>query len=85
MFSAMPRMRGLQILDSMRRPDITSAERNRHIRFTAQADMCAALDYVRFRSKADMCTATSHVRFTPDSDRESGFPRPHAKSALRLK
>ena len=29
MFSAMPRMRGLQILDLMRRPDITSAERKR--------------------------------------------------------
>jgi len=30
---------------------------------------------VRFGSKADMCGATSYVRFTPDSDRESGFPR----------
>jgi hypothetical protein len=30
---------------------------------------------VRFGSKADMCAANRHVRFTPDSDRESGFPR----------
>ena len=30
---------------------------------------------VRFGSKADTCGATSHVHFTPDSDRESGFPR----------
>ena len=29
MFSAMPRMRGLQILNSMRRPDITSAYHQR--------------------------------------------------------
>ena len=30
---------------------------------------------VRFGSLADICSAKSHVRFTPDSDRESGFPR----------
>src|SRR5262245_51726930 len=30
---------------------------------------------VRYGSKADMCSAQAHVRFTPDSDRESGFPR----------
>ena len=30
---------------------------------------------VRFGSKADICNASTHVRFTPDSDRESGFPR----------
>jgi hypothetical protein len=30
---------------------------------------------VRFGSKADICSAKRHVRFTPDSDRESGFPR----------
>jgi hypothetical protein len=32
-----------------------------------------------------MCGATSHVRFTPNSDRESGFPRlPSDFAALRL-
>ena len=25
--------------------------------------------------KADMCSAKGRVRFTPDSDRESGFPK----------
>jgi hypothetical protein len=30
---------------------------------------------VRFGSKADICGAIGNVRFTPDSDRESGFPR----------
>jgi hypothetical protein len=30
---------------------------------------------VRFGSKADMCAAKSDVRFTPNSDRQSGFPR----------
>jgi hypothetical protein len=33
------------------------------------------LTHVRFGSKADICAAKRHVRFTPDSDRESGFPR----------
>ena len=36
---------------------------------------------VRFGSKADICSATAHVRFTPNSDRESDFPR-KAMSAL---
>src|SRR4029077_3252790 len=31
--------------------------------------------HVRFGSLADICSAKGHVRFTPDSDRESGFPR----------
>jgi hypothetical protein len=30
---------------------------------------------VRFGSKADIRAAKSDVRFTPESDRESGFPR----------
>jgi hypothetical protein len=30
---------------------------------------------VRFGSKADICAAKSDVRFTPNSDRESGFPK----------
>jgi hypothetical protein len=30
---------------------------------------------VRFGSKADMCAAKRHVRFTPNSDRESEFPK----------
>jgi hypothetical protein len=32
-------------------------------------------DNVRYGAKADMCGAKGHVRFTPNSDRESGFPR----------
>jgi hypothetical protein len=31
--------------------------------------------YVRFGSSADICTAMGHVRFTPNSDRESRFPK----------
>jgi hypothetical protein len=31
--------------------------------------------HVRFGSEADICSAPTHVRFTPNSDRESGFPR----------
>ena len=38
---------------------------------------------VRFGSKADMCTAKAHVRFTPNSDRESEFPK-RSMSALPL-
>src|SRR5262249_48634027 len=30
---------------------------------------------VRFGSEADMCGAIRHVRFTPNSNRESGFPK----------
>jgi hypothetical protein len=39
---------------------------------------------VRFGSKADMCAAKSDVRFTPNSNRESGFPR-KVMSALHPK
>jgi hypothetical protein len=40
-----------------------------------KADMCSAARDVCFGSKADVRTAISNVRFTPNSDRESGFPK----------
>ena len=39
-----------------------------------RVQMLTKLD-VRFGSLADICSAKGHVRFTPNSDRESGFPR----------
>src|SRR5262245_7686577 len=40
--------------------------------------------HVRFGSEADMCGARGDVRFTPNSDRESGRPQT-VMSALPLK
>ena len=54
------------------------SRRRPHAAPSSNASVTAGLQpdaNVRFGSKADICGATSHVRFTPDSDRESGFPR----------
>jgi len=42
---------------------------------TAQTALVKGPVNVRFGSEADMCVAKSDVHFTPDSDRESEFPR----------
>ena len=43
---------------------------------------CVPCRDVRFGSKADICAAKSDVRSTPNSDRESGFPKKFMSALL---